>query len=111
MALGVTGEHNGLRLARARQRRRWTQDRLALEAGYSVSAIRAFEQGRRSLDNMRQLLAFARALEVPVTDLTGQPYMPATLGEDAGHGAVGASQGQACRAWPPDGRCLSHMSG
>jgi tetratricopeptide (TPR) repeat protein len=39
---------------------------------------------------MRQLLAFARALDVPVTDLTGQPYMPTSPGEDAGHGAVAA---------------------
>jgi len=39
---------------------------------------------------MRQLLSLARALEVPVTDLTGQPYLPAGPGDDAGHGAVAA---------------------
>jgi len=84
------GDHNGSRLARARHRRRWSQDRLARETGFSVSAIRAFEQGRRSLDSMRQLLLFARVLDVPVTDLTGQPYLPATPDQDAGHGAVAA---------------------
>jgi transcriptional regulator with XRE-family HTH domain len=90
---GVVAEavdHNGSRLARARRRRRWSQDRLARESGFSVSAVRAFEQGRRSLDSMRQLLLFARVLDVPVTDLTGQPYVPATPDQDAGHGAVAA---------------------
>jgi transcriptional regulator with XRE-family HTH domain len=82
------GDHNGRRLAHARHRRRWSQERLARESGFSTSAIRAFEQGRRSLDNMRQLLLFARVLEVPITDLTGQPYLPANPEQDAGHGAV-----------------------
>jgi transcriptional regulator with XRE-family HTH domain len=88
--MAMAGDHNGARLARARHRRRWSQDRLARETGFSVSAIRAFEQGRRSLDSMRQLLLFARVLDVPVTDLTGQPYLPATPDQDAGHGAVAA---------------------
>jgi transcriptional regulator with XRE-family HTH domain len=90
---GVVAEavdHNGSRLARARHRRRWSQDRLGRESGFSVSAVRAFEQGRRSLDSMRQLLLFARVLDVPVTDLTGQPYLPASPDQDAGHGAVAA---------------------
>jgi transcriptional regulator with XRE-family HTH domain len=82
------GDHNGYRLARARHRRRWSQERLARETGFSTSAIRAFEQGRRSLDSMRQLLLFARTLDVPITDLTGQPYVPANPEQDAGHGAV-----------------------
>jgi len=69
-------------------RRRWTQERLALESGFSLATVRAVEQGRRSLDNMGQLLTFARALEVPVTDLTGQPYAPSSPEQDAGQGAV-----------------------
>jgi transcriptional regulator with XRE-family HTH domain len=89
-SVAAAGDHNGSRLARARHRRRWSQDRLARETGFSVSAVRAFEQGRRSLDSMRQLLLFARVLDVPVTDLTGQPYLPATPDQDAGHGAVAA---------------------
>ena len=69
-------------------RRQWTQERLAREAGFSLATVRAVEQGRRSLDNMGQLLAFARALGVPVTDLTGQPYAPDSPERDAGQGAV-----------------------
>lgn len=84
------GDHNGYRLARARHRRRWSQERLARETGFSTSAVRAFEQGRRSLDSMRQLLLFARVLDVPLTDLTGQPYLSANPEQDAGHGAVAA---------------------
>src|SRR5690242_4264910 len=72
----------------ARMRRRWTQERLAMESGFSLATVRAVEQGRRSLDNMGQLLTFARALEIPVTDLTGQPYAPASPEQDAGQGAV-----------------------
>jgi transcriptional regulator with XRE-family HTH domain len=82
------GDHNGQRLARARLRRRWTQERLARESGFSLATVRAIEQGRRSLDNMGQLLTFARALEIPVTDLTGQPYAPSSPEQDAGQGAV-----------------------
>jgi transcriptional regulator with XRE-family HTH domain len=84
------GDHNGLRLARARRRLRWSQERLARETGFSTSAIRAFEQGRRSLDSMRQLTHLARILGVPITDLTGQPYLPTNPEQDAGHGAVAA---------------------
>jgi transcriptional regulator with XRE-family HTH domain len=81
-------DHNGLRLARARLRRRWTQERLGRESGFSLATVRAIEQGRRSLDNMGQLLTFARALDVPVTDLTGQPYAVSGPEDDAGQGAV-----------------------
>ncbi|HUY49062.1 MAG TPA: helix-turn-helix transcriptional regulator [Streptosporangiaceae bacterium] len=86
--MGKSGDHNGQRLARARLRRRWTQERLARESGFSLATVRAIEQGRRSLDNMGQLLTFARALEVPVTDLTGQPYTASSPEQDAGQGAV-----------------------
>jgi transcriptional regulator with XRE-family HTH domain len=83
-------DHNGRRLARARHRQRWSQERLARETGFSASAIRAFEQGRRSLDNMRQLTHFAQVLNVPITDLTGQPYLSASPDQDAAHGGVAA---------------------
>ena len=86
--MGKSGDHNGQRLARARLRRRWTQERLARESGFSLATVRAIEQGRRSLDNMGQLLTFARALDIPVTDLTGQPYAVSSPEEDAGQGAV-----------------------
>ena len=86
--MSKNGDHNGQRLARARLRRRWTQERLARESGFSLATVRAIEQGRRSLDNMGQLLTFARALEIPITDLTGQPYAPSSPEQDAGQGAV-----------------------
>src|SRR6266567_116885 len=86
--MGKSGDHNGQRLARARLRRRWTQERLARESGFSLATVRAIEQGRRSLDNMGQLLTFARALELPVTDLTGQPYAASSPEQDAGQSAV-----------------------
>lgn len=39
---------------------------------------------------MRQLTHFARVLNIPITDLTGQPYLSASPEQDAGHGAVAA---------------------
>src|ERR1039458_4056599 len=86
--MGKSADHNGQRLARARLRRRWTQERLAREAGFSLATVPGLEPGRASLDNMGQLLTFARALEVPVTDLTGQPYAASSPEQDAGQGAV-----------------------
>lgn len=75
-------ESNGQRLARLRQRHRWTQERLALESGYSLSAIRHFEQGRRSLDRAAVVLTFAQALDCHPTEITGAPYMPAQADRD-----------------------------
>lgn len=86
--MGKSADHNGQRLVRARLRRRWTQERLARESGFSLATVRAIEQGRRSLDNMGQLLTFARALDAPVTDLTGQPYAASRPEQDAGQGSV-----------------------
>lgn len=86
--MAKSADHNGQRLARARLRRRWTQERLARESGFSLATVRAIEQGRRSLDNLGQLLIFSRALGVPVTDLTGQPYAVSSPDLDAGQGAV-----------------------
>lgn len=80
--LGATAESNGQRLARLRTRRRWTQQRLATEAGYSLAAIRAFEQGRRSLDRAAVVLAFAQALDCHPTEITGAPYMPVQADRD-----------------------------
>ncbi|MGD9482353.1 helix-turn-helix domain-containing protein [Streptomyces sp. TRM70308] len=70
-------ESNGQRLAALRKRRRWTQDELARESGYSLAAVKAFEQGRRSLDRGAVILAFTRALHAHPTEITGQPFAPA----------------------------------
>lgn len=80
-------ESNGQRLARLRARHRWTQQRLATEAGYSLAAVRAFEQGRRSLDRPAVILAFARALDCHPTEITGSPYVPPQADRD-GQAAV-----------------------
>lgn len=84
---GVGAESNGQRLARLRARRRWTQQRLATEAGYSLAAVRAFEQGRRSLDRPAVVLAFAQALDCHPTEITGAPYTPVPTDYD-GQAAV-----------------------
>lgn len=75
-------ESNGQRLARLRARHRWTQARLATESGYSLSAIRHFEQGHRSLDRAAVVLTFAQALDCHPTEITGAPYMPAQADRD-----------------------------
>ncbi|MBX9392292.1 helix-turn-helix transcriptional regulator [Streptomyces sp. TRM72054] len=83
----IGAESNGQRLARLRARRRWTQQRLATEAGYSLVAVKKFEQGRRSLDRPAVILAFAQALDCHPTEITGAPYVPAHADRD-GQAAV-----------------------
>ncbi|MEU1949620.1 helix-turn-helix transcriptional regulator, partial [Streptomyces sp. NPDC020125] len=67
---------NGQRLKRLRMRRRWDQRKLAEVTGYSLSAVRKFEQGQRSLDRAEVILAFSKALDCHPTEITGQPYTP-----------------------------------
>jgi transcriptional regulator with XRE-family HTH domain len=86
---GGSVESNGQRLARLRARRRWTQQRLATEAGYSLAAVRAYEQGRRSLDRPQIVLAFAKALDCHPTEITGGPYVPVSS-DTEGQNAVAA---------------------
>lgn len=85
----LPAESNGQRLARLRARHRWTQQRLATEAGYSIAAVRAFEQGLRSLDRPAVVLAFAQALDCHPTEITGAPYVPLSADRD-GQDAVAA---------------------
>ncbi|MGW1157758.1 helix-turn-helix domain-containing protein [Streptomyces sp. NPDC002519] len=84
---GGGAESNGQRLARVRLRHRWTQQRLATETGYSLATVRAFEQGRRSLDRSAVVLAFARALDCHPTEITGGPYVPVST-DTEGQAAV-----------------------
>ncbi len=84
---GTGAESNGQRLARLRARHRWTQARLATEAGYSLPAVKAFEQGRRSLDRPAVILAFSQALDCHPTEITGAPYVPPHADRD-GQAAV-----------------------
>ncbi|KWX00088.1 hypothetical protein TH66_14215 [Carbonactinospora thermoautotrophica] len=81
---------NGQRLARLRLRKGWTQRRLADESGYTVATIKAWEQGRRSLDSVSVIVHLAQVLGAHATEITGQPFVPASPEQDAGHTAVGA---------------------
>lgn len=79
---GASAENNGQRLARLRARHRWTQARLAIESGYSIEAVKKFEQGRRSLDRPAVILAFSQALDCHPTEITGAPYVPTQTDRD-----------------------------
>lgn len=63
----------GQRVAAARKLTGWTQVQLAFHARYSVSAVRAVEQGREPA-TPAFVAAAARALGIEPEQLTGQPY-------------------------------------
>jgi transcriptional regulator with XRE-family HTH domain len=68
------GEHTGARVAHARKVRRLTQRELADLSHVSYSTLTKVEQG--ALPASPSVLgALARALSLPVTELTGQPYL------------------------------------
>ncbi|MCT9075015.1 helix-turn-helix domain-containing protein [Streptomyces fulvoviolaceus] len=68
------GEHTGARVAHARKVRRLTQRELADISHVSYSTLTKVEQG--ALPASPSVTgALARALSVPVTELTGQPYL------------------------------------
>lgn len=68
------GEHTGARVAHARKVRRLTQRELADLSHVSYSTLTKVEQG--ALPASPSVIgALARALSVPVTELTGQPYL------------------------------------
>ncbi|GFE16770.1 transcriptional regulator [Streptomyces glebosus] len=67
-------DHTGVRIAHTRKVRRLTQRELADLAHVSYSTLTKVEQG--ALPGSPSVLgALARALSVPVTELTGQPYL------------------------------------
>lgn len=67
-------EHTGARIARARKIRRLTQRELADRSHVSYSTITKVEQGKLPA-SPAVIGALARALSLPTTDLTGQPYI------------------------------------
>jgi transcriptional regulator with XRE-family HTH domain len=67
-------DHTGARVARTRKLRRLTQQELADLAGVSLSSVKKIEQGTIQC-SPAMTAALARALSVPPTDLTGQPYI------------------------------------
>lgn len=77
----MPGPHNehtddtvGRRITSIRKRRGWTQRALAQRAFVSYSTLTKIESGHMAA-SPAVTAACARALRVPVTDLTGQPYM------------------------------------
>jgi transcriptional regulator with XRE-family HTH domain len=67
-------EHTGTRIARIRKLRHLTQTGLAQQANISYSLLMKIEKGHRQA-TPAAIASIARALSVPVTDLTGQPYL------------------------------------
>ncbi|MGX7759291.1 helix-turn-helix domain-containing protein [Streptomyces angustmyceticus] len=68
------GDHTGVRIAHTRKVRRLTQRELADLAHVSYSTLTKVEQGVLPA-SPSVLGALARSLSVPVTELTGQPYL------------------------------------
>lgn len=67
-------EHTGTRIAHYRKLRHLTQTALAQRANISYSLLMKLERGHRQA-TPTAVAALARALSVPITDLTGQPYL------------------------------------
>lgn len=67
-------EHTGARIKKARKRRQLTQRELADKSNVSYSTLTKVEQGNMPA-SPSVIGAVARALSVPVTELTGQPYL------------------------------------
>ncbi|MCZ4604763.1 helix-turn-helix transcriptional regulator [Streptomyces sp. Lzd4kr] len=67
-------EHTGARIKSARKRRRLTQRELSDKSAVSYSTLTKVEQNAMPA-SPSVLGAIARALSIPVTELTGQPYL------------------------------------
>jgi transcriptional regulator with XRE-family HTH domain len=68
---GKGGETLGTRLKALRQRAGFTQQKLANEAGLSMSQVTAMEYGYRSDPKLSTLLALAKALHCSLDELAG----------------------------------------
>jgi transcriptional regulator with XRE-family HTH domain len=68
----------GQRVARCRKARGMSQEMLAHLLGRSPSWLTKVERGERQLDRMSLMVEVARALQVDLTEITGQPYRPST---------------------------------
>ncbi len=84
----------GDNLQRCRRYRGMSLQVLADRAGLSKSFLSMVENGQRRLDRRSHLGALADALEVAVSDLTGQPYSPPPQPNgEGGHGMVPRMRG------------------
>lgn len=87
------GDYIGLRIARWRETARLTQQELADTVGVSREHLSRVENGHKPVTDRRLLYAFATALGVSVTDLTGQPAQPRTRDDLVIYSAVPALRG------------------
>jgi transcriptional regulator with XRE-family HTH domain len=62
----------GKRIAEYRKLRGWNQRQLAQRVGYSVSLVEKIERGVRGVERYSTIHAFAQALGVDVSELTGE---------------------------------------
>lgn len=76
---GSALDHIGVRVRSWRLKRNLTQRVLADLAGLTQGYIAQIEAGTAPLDKRSTQLALAKALQVSMADLTGQPYDPTTL--------------------------------
>ncbi|GGZ53385.1 helix-turn-helix domain-containing protein [Streptomyces rubiginosohelvolus] len=74
----------GDRIRALREFRDITQDELARRSGVSVDTIRKLEQGVRESARINTLRALARALDVQLERLVGQPTVTQQLTDDGG---------------------------
>ena len=80
------GEH----LRSARRQRGMSLRNLAGMAGVSVGYLSMVENGHRLLDRSSLITAFAEALQIAPSELTGQPFAPVDPHASAAHEAIPA---------------------
>ncbi|WP_367140965.1 MULTISPECIES: helix-turn-helix domain-containing protein [Streptomyces] len=80
----------GERLRSARRQRGVSLRTLASQAGVSASYLSMVENGQRLLDRSSLITAFAEALQIAPSELTGQPFAPVDPHTSAAHEAVPA---------------------
>ncbi|MDW6058194.1 helix-turn-helix domain-containing protein [Streptomyces sp. FXJ1.4098] len=80
----------GERLRSARRQRGMSLRNLAGLAGVSVGYLSMVENGRRLLDRSSLITAFAEALQIAPSELTGQPFASVDPHSSAAHEAIPA---------------------
>ncbi|MEJ8654688.1 helix-turn-helix transcriptional regulator [Streptomyces sp. MS1.AVA.3] len=80
----------GERLRSARRQRGMSLRNLAGLAGVSVGYLSMVENGHRLLDRSSHITAFAEALQIAPSELTGQPFAPVDPHTNAAHEAIPA---------------------
>lgn len=78
----------GRRIRAVRTWRGMTLTATAQLAGFSPSYLSRIERGDRPVERRSTIEALANALRVPPSELTGQPYPPASPAEEVGHAAA-----------------------